>query len=286
MIQNADRIALRLVSNEWMQQSLSVTRIAAQSMKVTGHAIICGYGRCGQNLARMLEQEGISYIALDFDPDRVRDAAAAGDSVVFGDAARREALVSAGLHRATALIITYADTVSASKVLLHTQQLAPTLPVIVRTVDDADMETLQQKGAAEVVPETLEGSLMLASHALVLLGVPMRRVLRRIAQIRDARYRLLRGYFHGNGNEEDELEHADEQERLHSVHLVLGASAIGASLGEMHLDTLGVSVIAIRRRGIRGIDPSDDVLLMQEDILVLRGTLEKLLIAEQRLLKK
>ncbi|KAM9994343.1 hypothetical protein ACTFIZ_007556 [Dictyostelium cf. discoideum] len=148
----------------------------------------------GQNLAGLLEQENISYIALDLDPDRVREATTAGQIVVYGDATIREAL-SAGIHRAAALVITYANTASALKVFHHVHELERSLAVVVRTVDDADIEKLQKTGAAEVVPEIIEGSLMLASHALVLMGVPMRRVVRRVQQARDARYSLLRGYL-------------------------------------------------------------------------------------------
>jgi CPA2 family monovalent cation:H+ antiporter-2 len=197
IIMYSNRIVLKLVSSEWLQQSLQMTSIARKSMGANKHVIICGYGRCGQNLARMLEQEKIPYIALDLDPDRVRQAASAGDSVVFGDAARLQAIMAAGLARASAVVVTYLDVPSALKVLAHTRAHAPQVPVIVRTQDDRDLERLQQAGATEVVPETIEGSLMLASHALALVGVPMRRVIRLARDQRDARYSMLRGYFHG-----------------------------------------------------------------------------------------
>ena len=178
------------------------------------HVVICGFGRSGQHLAKMLEQEGIGFVALELDPDLVREASAAGESVVYGDAGRREALVAAGIARASALVITYANTHSALKVLHHTHELKPTLPVIVRTYDDHDLEQLTRAGATEVVPEILEGSLMLGSHALILLGVPVSRVVKRVREARDQRYRLLRGHFHGD--DEDELDD-DDHERLHSV---------------------------------------------------------------------
>ena len=136
-------------------------------------------------------------MALDLDPDRVRQAAAAGDSVVFGDASRLQALMASGLARASAVVITYLDVPGALKVLGHTRAHAPQVPVIVRTQDDHSLERLQEAGATEVVPEAIEGSLMLASHALALVGVPMRRVLRIVQDQRDARYNLLRGYFRG-----------------------------------------------------------------------------------------
>ncbi|VVD59916.1 potassium transporter [Pandoraea horticolens] len=282
LIINADRIALRFVANEWMMQSLQMTKIATQSIKTSGHVIICGYGRCGQNLARMLEQEGIGYVALDLDPDRVMEAASSGETVVFGDAARREALVAAGIHRAAGIVVTYDSTPAALKVLAQVQALEPTLPVVVRTVDDTHIDDLIAAGATEVVPEIVEGSLMLASHALVLMGVPMRRVLRRVAQARNERYSLLRGYFHGFDDEDEGGER--EQVRLQSVPLSLNADAVGRTLGELRLDKLGVTVTAIRRHGIRGVEPVSETRLMAEDIVVLRGLPEKLMAAEHRLL--
>ncbi|HKT96701.1 MAG TPA: cation:proton antiporter [Paraburkholderia sp.] len=280
LIQNADRIVLRLSSTEWMQQSLMMTRIATQSIKQSGHVIVCGYGRAGQNLARMLEHEGLSYVALDLDPDRVSAAAAAGESVVFGDAARRESLVAAGIHRAAAVAITYANTQSALRVLHHIHELEPTLPVIVRTVDDADLERLLAAGATEVIPEIVEGSLMLASHMLVLMGVPMRRVVRRVEEMRDERYSLLRGYFHGT---DDLGEDGHEQVRLQSVPVDARAEAVGRTLADLGLFDLGVEVTAIRRHGIRGVEPDPSTKLREADIVVLRGLPEQLAQAEERL---
>ncbi|MCG5077205.1 cation:proton antiporter [Paraburkholderia tagetis] len=280
LIQNADRIVLRLSSTEWMQQSLMMTRIATQSIKQSGHVIVCGYGRAGQNLARMLEHEGLSYVALDLDPDRVSAAATAGESVVFGDAARRESLVAAGIHRAAAVAITYANTQSALRVLHHIHELEPTLPVIVRTVDDADLERLLAAGATEVIPEIVEGSLMLASHMLVVMGVPMRRVVRRVEEMRDERYSMLRGYFHGT---DDMGEDGHEQVRLQSVPVDARAEAVGRTLADLGLFDIGVEVTAIRRHGIRGVEPDPSTKLREADIVVLRGLPEQLAQAEERL---
>ncbi|MCP2936042.1 NAD-binding protein, partial [Salmonella enterica subsp. enterica serovar Typhimurium] len=106
----ADRIVLRLVPSEWLLRSMQLTSIAAQSLATDGHAIVCGYGRNGQYLGRFLENEGISFIALDLDPERVREAAAAGETVVFGDAGRRETLIAAGIARASIVVVTFVDT--------------------------------------------------------------------------------------------------------------------------------------------------------------------------------
>jgi monovalent cation:H+ antiporter-2, CPA2 family len=277
----ANTIVMKLVASEWLLQSLQMTTIARKSINANKHVIICGYGRCGQNLARMLEREGIPYIALDLDPDRVRQAAAAGDSVVFGDAARLQALAAAGLARASAVVITYLDVAGAMKVLAITRGHAPQVPVIVRTQDDLDLEKLQAAGATEVVPEALEGSLMLASHALALVGVPMRRVIRIVQDQRDARYSLLRGYFHGADDDTvDEL----EQVRLASVTLQSGAAALGRTLSQLALQALGVRVVSLRRGDGKPADVAGDAPLEDGDTLVLSGRPETLAIAEEKLL--
>jgi CPA2 family monovalent cation:H+ antiporter-2 len=282
IIQWSNRIVLKLVASEWLMQSLQMTHIARRSINANKHVIICGYGRCGQNLARMLAQQDIPYIALDLDPDRVRQASAAGDSVVFGDASRLQALIAAGLGRASALVITYMDVPGATKVLGAARQHAPHVPVIVRTKDDHDLEKLQKAGATEVVPETLEGSLMLASHALALVGVPMRRVLRMVQDQRDARYNLLRGYFHGA----DEDGGADfEQERLATVTMPPQAEALGRALSQLPLVQQGVRVVSLRRSNGRVVDPASDPPLKDGDTLVLSGRPDTLALAEEMLLK-
>jgi CPA2 family monovalent cation:H+ antiporter-2 len=284
IIQHADRIVLRISSTDWMQQSLELHKIAARSMTTRKHVVICGFGRSGQHLARFLVQEKIPYMALDLDPDRVREAAAAGDSVVYGDAARRESLVAAGIQRAAAVVITYTDTPSALRVLHHAHEVAAQVPVIVRTVDDSDISKLQNAGAAEVVPELLEGSLMLASHALVLLGTPLHRVVRRVQEARDARYSMLRGYFGGQSDER--IEGESESVRLHSVSLAAGAASIGRPLGELGLSQMGVEVMAIRRRNERVDQPPPELVLQLNDVVVVRGQPEALSLAEERLLQK
>jgi len=282
IIMYSNRIVMKLVASDWLQQSLQMTSIARKSINANKHVIICGYGRCGQNLARMLEGEGIPYMALDLDPDRVRQAAAAGDSVVFGDAARLQALMAAGLSRASAVVITYVEVQGAIKVLTHARAHAPQVPVIVRTRDDYDIERLQEAGAAEVVPEAIEGSLMLASHALALVGVPMRRVIRVVQNQRDARYSMLRGYFHGSDDDSvDEMRH----ERLATFTLPFGAKSIGRPLGFLALHALGVRVVNLRRSNGKTLVAEDQTLLEDGDTLVLSGVPENLSIAEQKLLQ-
>jgi CPA2 family monovalent cation:H+ antiporter-2 len=285
IVQYSERIVVRFVASEWLMRSMQLTKIAAQSMGSEKHAILCGFGRNGQYLARFLAQEDINYVALDLDPDRVRDASAGGENVVYGDAGRKEALMAAGLMRASVVIVTISDTALAEKVLHHVQELRHDLPVVVRTFDERDMERLTRAGAAEVVPEALEASLMLASHALVLVGVPINRVLKRIRQTRSKRYSLLRGFYRGI-SDRDHDEDDEHHPRMHSVLLEPGAGAIGKTLDELDLENLGCEVSAIRRRGIRAVEPAPETRLLEGDVVVVLGLPEAIAAANERLLQK
>jgi len=282
LVMYSNRIVMKLSATDWLLQSVALTSIAKKAIRAEKHVIICGYGRSGQNLARMLDTQHIPYMALDLDPDRVRQAAAAGQSVVFGDAARLQSLMAAGLVRANAVVVSYPDTPSALKILRLVRQHAPSVPVIVRTIDDSDLETLRNAGATEVVPEAIEGSLMLASHALALVGVPMRKVIRLTRDARDARYSLLRGYFHGA--DDDTVEEL-QQARLASVTLPTAAVCVGQTLADLALHAVGISVVSVRQASGAVRPASDDTVLAAGDTLVISGLPEPLALAEEKLLR-
>lgn len=278
VIQRSDSLVLRFARSEFLRRSLEIHRIAAKAVAANQHLVICGFGRCGQNLAQLLHREGLSYVALDLDPQRIREAAAAGHSVVFGDASRREALVAAGVHRAAALVITYADTNAALQVISTVRQVAPALPILVRTLDEPDIARLMEAGATEVVPEVVEGSLMLASHALALAGVPLHRVVRRVREVRETRYSLFRGYIHGADDEHLERGAANPVV-LRTLVVQPGSAWVGRPLSELHLDALGVDVAGMRRAG-RRLEPAATVQIAAEDAIVLRGPADLLQEAE------
>jgi CPA2 family monovalent cation:H+ antiporter-2 len=263
---------------------MQLHNVAVQSMAANQHVVVCGYGRSGQNLARLLESEGFGFIALDVDPKRVKDAAAAGERVVYGDAARREVLIAAGLLRARALVVTIADSALALRILAQVRELKPGLPVVVRMLDDTEIELLRNAGATAVLAEIMEGSLMLASHTLISLGVPLNRVLRRIRDTREQRYSLLRGFFHG---ESDQIEDAarDAQRLLHSVLITPGAAAIGKTLAALDLATCKVEVKAVRRPGITAQAPQPDARIEAGDVLVLYGAEHDCAAAEIRVMQ-
>nr|WP_218580508.1 monovalent cation:proton antiporter-2 (CPA2) family protein [Pseudomonas sp. Q1] len=193
LLRAAPSIAQRLHRKPNLQVQLE--HITALNAQLRGHAVICGYGRVGQSIGRFLRREQQAFIALDDDPERVQEAATEDSSVHYGDCRRGALLSAVGLERARLVVIAVDDTDVALVVLKEARRINPEVPILVRTRDDSQLAELKAAGASEVVPELLESSLMLASHALILLGLPDQQVQARVDEVRHNRYRLLHGFY-------------------------------------------------------------------------------------------
>jgi len=274
MIRHNKRIA-RAVLGESGPAASGLDRLEAanQALARREHVILCGYGRVGQNVARVLETEGFEFLAMDLDPVRVRAALSAGDAVVYGDAADEGVLKSAGLDHASAVVVTFSDTSRSLAIVRAVRRSRSELPILVRAADDAHLEELIAAGATEVVPETLEAALTLVSNALHMLQVPPSRVIRTIGEIRHQRYKTLRSVIR-----RDPAGDADGsgtiREELHTVVLPPGAWSIGRSIREIRGRGAEVSFTAVRRDGIVGRDPDPEMTLREGDVVVLFGTPE------------
>lgn len=274
LIRHNKRIAQLLLHESGPAQTeLGRLEAANKALAAREHVILCGYGRVGQNIARVLESQGFEFIAMDLDPLRVRTARAAGDAVVYGDSSDEGMLQSVGLARANAVVVTFSDPARSLAIVQAVRRKRPYLPILVRTMDDTQLEQLLAAGATEVVPETLEAALTLVSHALLALDVPMSRVIRTIGDIRQQRYKTLRSVFRRESAELIDESHALHEE-LHTVVLPPGAWSIGRSINEIHDRGAEVSFAAVRRDGIVGRDPDPAMKLREGDVVVLFGTPE------------
>ncbi len=280
LIVYSEAIVARLTNSGWVENDLTLHEIVAKTMRVRKHVIIAGYGRHGQALARMLKAHKIDTIALDLEPDRIREATAAGAVVAYGDASRRETLIAAGISRASALVVSYADTEAALRILHHVRELKPGMPVVVRTRDETDLEILLQAGAAEVVPDAFENSLMLGSHVLVRVGVPVREVVQAVQAARDSRYGLMRGFF---TSEEEQDDRTARLTQLHAITLTEGHAAVGKTVDALEAEALEESGVELE--SVRRVKSSDapGAPLRVGDVLVLKGLMEAIVRVEERL---
>jgi CPA2 family monovalent cation:H+ antiporter-2 len=264
--------------NEAMREAQATLAVAERD-----HVVICGFGRVGQNIARVLEQTGFEYIALDLDPYRIRVGRQAGDPVIYGDAGQEKVLENVGIAHASCVVVTFTKPEVALRILRSVRELRPDVPVLVRTQDDSKLEELQAAGATEVVPETFEASLMLLSHLLLLLKLPISRVIRTVNDIRSHRYGMLRQYFRAADAEFLDDSHAFREE-LHSVILPPHAWAVGRSVDELARRGSKAAVSAVRRDGIVGREPGPDTIFKVGDVVVVCGTPEAVEHAETLLL--
>ena len=262
----------RFLSRSYTKNSQkNIDKIDEVGHNLSDHVILCGYGRSGQFLGRFLKEENISFIAIDMDLNRVNDAASAGEKVMYGDASRRVVLNAAGISTCKAVIITYADDRASSKVLSVIRESYLELPIIVRTTDETSIERLQEEGASEVVPEVLEGSLMLGSHALIMLGVPLGRVVKKIRAFRSERYAMFRGYFKGTTDITDDFS-GQEQLELHSIEVRKNPLLLSAKLDSIRFEDFHVQIQYLRRPNmLEDIEPRPDILLSNGDTLVILG---------------
>lgn len=249
-----------------------------RAREMRDHVVIAGFGRFGQNLATFLRKLGIPYVALDLDADVIRRAALAGEPVFYGDCAERDVLERAGLARARVLVTTFDEPASLARTLAASCAQHAGCEVLARTRDDSHFEDLLEKGAKEVIPETLEGSLALARHLLRRLDYAEADIQPLLESIRRDGYRALRVTFRDG----DEIRHS-RRERLETIVLDEQSFATGRRLGELDLQAIGVRAVAIRRHGIRGDEPLLATQLIAGDALVLEGASESLEAAQRRL---
>jgi CPA2 family monovalent cation:H+ antiporter-2 len=284
ILNNNKRVA-RFLLSEHGPPGTAIQREDAATSEIARreHVVLCGFGRVGQNIARVLESQGFEYIALDLDPARIRAARQAGDPVMYGDSSDEEMLAKAGLHHASAVVISFSDPTTSIGILHGIRRIRPQVPVLVRTQDDARLKELQDAGATDVVPETFEASLMLVSHVLMLLHVPVTRVVRTIGEIRSNRYSVLRTIVpRGDPGPFDEA--LDHREELRSVVIPPGAWAVGRTLEDVRGRGTEVTFTGVRRQGILGRDPVGETVLRDGDIVVIYGAPENLARAESVLL--
>jgi CPA2 family monovalent cation:H+ antiporter-2 len=274
LIRHNRRITRSLLSESGppSSEALRETR-ATLAVAERDHVVICGFGRVGQNIARVLEQTGFEYIALEVDPQRIRAGRQVGDPVIYGNAGQTEVLENVGVGHASCVVITVANPEVALRILRSVRGVRADVPVLVRTQDDTKLRELQAAGATEVVPETFEASLMLLSHLLLLLKLPIPRVIRTVNDIRSDRYGMLRQYFRDVGAEVLDDSHAFREE-LHSVILPPHAWAVGKSIAELMDRGSKAAVSAVRRDGIVGREPAMDTIFKVGDVVVVCGTPE------------
>jgi CPA2 family monovalent cation:H+ antiporter-2 len=258
----------------------SINKIKARTKKLKNHVIICGYGRVGQHIARLLDHVKTPYIGLDLDSELIRFAGLAGDRVLYGNPAHPEILKAAGLDDARVLIISFNDFRASRKILSMLKQTHPELPVIVRCRDQFELKKLKEEGRAIIIAELYEASLTLSHHLLNILEIPTQKIEKLLAEARSKDYEILQKIFTGSYEETMADTHA-QHGLLKPVTLMAKSSAVNKKIKMLNLPHLQVEIIAIRRGEKKFMKPNDNTKLLEGDILILHGEAHHLENAER-----
>lgn len=277
-------IAKYLVPSYQKNRENQAEAISQFTNELSGHVVICGFGRVGQNVARLLQSEGFEYAAIEIDPDIVQQALQAGLPVHFGNSTHGEILEAAGLSRARALVISHLDDSAAIKTTEVARSISENIPIMVRARTDEQLDPLYEAGATDVVASIYEMSLVLSGNVLRALNVPVSKVIRQIQEIRRENYAPLRHTYAGNRARDSNDFIPLAPRTLRNIALVPGAFAIGRTLESCLPSNKTIVVDAINRSGIRGETPQSDTLLQEGDTLTLYGAPEELDNAEHFLL--
>ena len=268
MMNNARSWALFL-SQEKTPDSLDLSQLP-ENNTLENHVIICGFGRVGQTVSRFLKQDAIDFVAIDVDPLRTQKAREAGENVLFGSSRQTEVLNAAHLSQAKLVVIAFGDDKQSLEVIQKVRSMNGDVPILVRTRNDDQLNALQAAGANEVVPESLEGSLMLVSQVLSLSGVPFSRIMRRVQKERKNHYNHLHGFFQGEQTDMSS-EAIDRIEFAHAILINNNSFACGKTLASLTLESRLVHIVALHRDDMETESPDLNTLLKNQDTLVVRG---------------
>ena len=268
MIDNARKWSL-LLSKEAPIETEHLAELP-ENTDLSDHVIICGFGRIGQTVSRFLKQESIKFVAIDIDPLRTTKAREAGENILFGSSRQTELLKAAHLSQAKLVVIAFGDDKQSLDVVQKVRSLSSDVPILVRTRNDDQLDALQEAGANQVVPESLEGSLMLVSQVLSLTGVPFSRIMRRVQKERKDHYSHLHGFFQGEHTDMSP-EAMDRIEFANAIILTENSFAIGHSIASLNLTSKRVTVVALRRNEVETEQPDETTILQVQDTLIVRG---------------
>lgn len=249
-----------------------VVQTEGKQIRVKDHVIIVGYGLNGRNLARVLGETEIPYLALDLDGDIVSREAKHGVPVYYGDGTNPNVLRHMKIEDAKVLVVAISDPFITRRAVQVAKGLNPQLHIVVRTRYLRELEELHQLGADDVVPEEFETSIEIFSLVLQTYKLPQEFVMQKAKQIRREGYALLRR------SELPELAHhlrggtlADAA--VETFRIDDDSPAQGKTLAEIALrPRTGASVIAWTRAGVTQANPSENTRLMAGDIVVLIGS--------------
>lgn len=232
----------------YFRTTLGRRRMKARIAEFRNHFILCGYGKVGQEIARAFDEEGVSFVVIDNDPESITRLEQAGYLYIKGDATSDDVLKEAGIERARGLVSAVDTDAENTYITLSARQLKPDLFIAARGSEEAEAK-LQRAGADRIVSPYSIGGRRMAMLAL-----------------RPAVVDFIDTVTYRKGREL----------QLENVDISSSSPLAGLKLGEGRTKT-GVTVLAMRKKGGKLIaNPPDDETIQEGDRLIVIGTKKRL----------
>jgi CPA2 family monovalent cation:H+ antiporter-2 len=249
-------------------------RVEPESLKpacdLDGHVIVAGYGLNGRNLAHVLKESGIGYFIIELNPVTVREAAAAGETILFGDVSSPTILKEANVHRAKAIVFAISDPQVTRRGVQAVRALNPEVFIIVRTRYTSEIDELLRLGADDVIPEEFETSIEIFTRVLEKYHVPRNIVEAQVKVLRGECYGMLRGACSAVRPVAERIADLLAAGTAETWFVGRGAWPAGRTLGDIDLrGRTGATVIAVVRDDQSFAGPGADFGVREQDTLVL-----------------
>ena len=237
---------------------------------LSGHVIVAGFGLNGRNLAHVLKEAGIGYFIIELNPLTVREAAAEGELIIFGDVSSRTILEEAGVRRAKGIVFAISDPFVTRRGVKAVRELNPDVFIIVRTRYASEVEELLKLGADDVIPEEFETSIEIFTRVLEKYHLPRNIVDAQVKVLRGECYGMLRGACSAVRPVAERIADLLAAGTAETFFLGQGAWPAGKTLGSIDLrGRTGATVIAVVRGEESFTSPGADFEVREQDTLVL-----------------
>lgn len=279
LVGSGDRIAsavLKLPLPQRLKSGLRAPRLDQESIDLSDHLVIVGYGLNGHNLAQAAAAMKIPHIVIELNPETVRRSRSEGQPILYGDASQEAVLEHAGIKSARILVIVVSDPAATKRIIDSARRLNPALHIVSRSRFVTEMGPLFQLGADEVIPEDYEASVEVLTRVLSKYLVPREEIERCVAQVRADHYRMLRSPAYESPTLAD-LQLTIPDVEISSLRVRRGAAVVDKSLSQLDLRRkFGVTVLAIRRDSAILANFSGDQTLAADDVAMLMGRPDKI----------
>ena len=261
--------------NSWFEDTDEPQEVSIES-SLSGHVVICGYGRTGQNILHLIQTQSAPVVVIEQSEASIQKLRELGVAYIYGNAASLHVLTKANLGQAKTMVINLPDGMSTRLCLKRALEIAPDLDIVVRANQFQDIELLYQLGGKEVVQPEFEASLEMSSHLLSKLGLPLAQVQQEILQIRNSHYLELRPNS-GIITDKIDVEAATVGMSTKWFNIPVISPLSGMSIEEANIRSLtGITILSIRRENGEELPyPSEDTLLLDGDRCLVVGSADE-----------